>query len=76
MPWTADVQAFGAPLAGGDDSMDSMVPNNGIILIGEDAPASAKQSSTERKLQLPNGCKILLPDGYALGDGNVLSCKV
>ena len=71
------MQAFGAPPAGGDYSVGSMVPNSGIILIGEDVPDSSKEASTERQqLQLTNGRKIWLPDAYALGDGNVLSCKV
>ena len=56
--------------------MDPVVPNSGIILIGESADMSTEAANTSPQLQLPSGRKWGFGYEYAiLIDGNVLSCE-
>jgi hypothetical protein len=67
-------QAFGESPTHEDISLASMVPNSGIILIGEGAPEVDESLEKRQQLQLPNGRKIRV-SAPALRDGNVL-CSV
>jgi hypothetical protein len=68
------VQAFGGSPAHEDMSLASLIPNSGIILIGEGAPEVEEPLEKRQQLQLPSGHKIRV-SAPALRDGNVL-CSV
>ena len=70
------VQAFGEKPLGADAQLDPMVPNSGVILIGESADKSTESANTSPQLQLPSGRKWGFEYEYAiLIDGNVLSSE-
>jgi hypothetical protein len=54
--------------------MDPVVPNSGVILIGESAEKTTEATDKSPQLQLPGGRKWGIE--YAtLVDGSVLSCE-